>query len=275
MPELIVLIPVYQELEWINGTFESQWNFLHDLPETVFSKVLFRFCVWSPSLDTPVLRALQNAISKWPKRARREVVWGSTGEPSVVGSLRLGFEPDAPRAFLLLCPVDCTPGPRGLQEAIAFAHNGLPRGALAHEPLELSKDTYQWALFPKSYDRGGLMRLSALIQNTLVLPFLGAACWTNLFVVSSEAFDAHFSRGFFLEDLRANGALRKSLGKPYRFQSKALVSARRYAKRGPLRQMATNVFIFVRYLLGRFDEGALRRVHEGRAFASETPKGSD
>ena len=272
MPELIVLIPVYQELEWINCAFASQWDFLHDLPESVLSKVLFRFCVWSPSLDTPELQALQNVISKWPKLARHEVVSGSSGEPSVVGSLRLGFEPDAPRGYFLLCPVDCTPGPWGLQEAIAYAKNGLSQSAFANEPLERSRFTPLWALFPKSYDRGGLMLLSALFQNAFVLPVLGAACWTNLFVVSSEAFDAHFSRGVFLEDLRANGALRKSLGKPYRFQSKALVSARRYAKRGPLRQMVTNVFIFVRYLLGRFDEGALRRVHEDRAFVSENPK---
>lgn len=257
MANVVVLIPVYQELEWLSDGFGSQWAFLSELPRSVLEHFVFRFCIWESSTEAPLVVALKKALRSWPAYAKYELVCGSGGPPSVVASLRLGLKPETSGSFLLVCPIDCSPGREGLCETLAFVKLGSQG---------------RWAYFPKRYDRGGLMRLSAFFQNTFVLPVLGVVCWTNLFLVPAAAFDGNFQRGFFLEDLRANKSLRRSLRSPHRFKTKALVSARRYKKRGPFRQMVWNVTIFVRYLFGAFDETLLRGVHEGGPLVSESPK---
>lgn len=272
MPDILVLVPVYRELAWIQGAFADQWKFLHEMPENIRARLSFRFCVWQRSGESQLTNALNRVLEGWPDAVRREIVSGAEGEPSVVGSLQLGVGTDALPPYLLICPIDCCPGLEGLREALSFVQDAARSDAPGSSFQGRSSERPPWAVFPKAYDRGGLLRVSASLQNAVIAPILGVVCWTNLFVVPSDAFGVHFSRGLFLEDLRANRALRKAFGKPYHFKSKTLVSSRRYVKRGPLRQMMTNVFIFLQFLVGRYDEDALRGVHEGQRSASRIPE---
>jgi hypothetical protein len=264
MSGLNIVIPVFNESNWIESDFEKLWSFLHKLTPPEQKKIEIFFCIWQGSQDASVTADALTRIAK-SLPVTSEIILGGAGTPSVVASLQLSAEHTHKLSHTLICPCDCAPTKLGLLEALSYSENQTKQ--------QSTKKQTTWAVFPKKYTGRGWMPFSAHLQNTLLAPVLGLHCWTNLFVIPAGTLKDHFSRLQFLEDLAGNVSLKKEFGRPHRFLNKALVSSRRYEKRGHIRQMIWNCRIFLSYLAGRhgFQIENLRHKHEG---TSATPKPS-
>jgi phosphate transport system substrate-binding protein len=203
------------------------------------------------------------------------------GKPSVVASLQLGLATPIASPFVMVLPIDCALNSAGWNEALRFARvaketsDQSDNQGLSPSPTPSGRsrlggppDKIIWAVFPKRYaahDSGIALACSAWFQNHLIAPVLGVHCWTNVFLVPAAAMGSAFQLQGFLEDLGANRRLIDQYGRPHRFVSQAIVSARRYLRRGPLTQILANIRIYTRYILGRKGShiDALRQLHDG------------
>jgi hypothetical protein len=250
-PALTILIPFFNESGYVASSFESNWSFLASWNES-FS-VEFRLCVWRTDDSQKTVGLLNELCSRWSTGAVVQVIEGGNTSPSVVGSLNLGFEKPIRSSHILVCPVDCFISMQGFREVLGFL-SGEFASSMA------------WGVFRKRYDRPDLpLRLSSLLQNGFIAPVLGLHCWTNLFLVRTDQFMNCFAQKPFLEDLFANREMHARFGRPHRFKSPAIVSVRRYRKRGSVRQMVTNCRIFYHYLRNTGDLSNLRRLYESKS----------
>jgi hypothetical protein len=276
MAALTVLVPIYNESHWFSsGNFDSNWGSLLS-PEVVTlfrcyaksgSCLDLRFCLWPSQNDNLASSTLLQYISQLPSTINAQLVVADKttptelDRPSVVASLELGLQQKVTSPMLMVCPIDCILSPAAWTELLAYAQKNATGS-------EQRRGRKFWAVFPKSYagESASLpLRCSAWIQNQVIAPFFGIHCWTNLFVVPTAALTLAFQRHGFLEDLRANKELLRRYGRPHRFKSLALVSPRRYLRRGALTQIRINIIIYLRYVFGRYDSSAenLRRMHDG------------
>lgn len=274
MATLTVLVPIYNETEWFaSGSFTQTWDtLLSEEAKTLFFGYAhngicldLRFCLWPSQDDSLAYAALEQYCTKLPETIAASIQTANDDtldrdNPSIVASLELGLTHAITSPLVMICPVDCALSTAGWSEILDRAEKIISN--------DHSNQRRSWGVFPKRYAGEGVslsLRSSAWLQNALFAPILGIHCWTNLFVIPRAKFGAIFERQGFLEDLRANQRLMRQCGRPHRFASLALVSPRRYMRRGPLNQMRANVGVYVRYILGRYESSAthLRHLHEG------------
>jgi hypothetical protein len=250
-PLLTILMPLFNELDFINSCFEKNWNFLSEWNESF--TIEFRFCVWTSSESQQTVDSLRRMTAAWSSRVVVQIFEGGGASPSVVGSLKLGVIKPIESRYVLICPVDCSIAREGLREIHSlFSDNKVT--------------SVEWCVFKKRYDRSNPpLLVSSLLQNWFIAPILGLHCWTNLFFVRTDHFPECFPQKFFLEDLFANRELHARFGRPHRFKSLVEVSARRYRHRGSLKQILINCRTFLCYLRNSTDLTNLRNFYEKKS----------
>lgn len=250
-PLLTILMPLFNELDYIHNSFEQNWSFLNAWNESF--AIEFRFCIWKSGESRRTVTALKRITEMWSSCVIVKMIEGGDAAPSVVGSLNLGVATPIESTHLMICPVDCAISAEGLREIHLFLTS--ERGINS-----------QWGVFKKRYDQANPpLLVSSLLQNWFIAPVLGLHCWTNLFVIRNEYFTECFPQKLFLEDIFANRELHARFGRPHRFKSLAEVSARRYRNKGSLKQIFINCSTFLHYLSNSHDLTNLRNFYENKS----------
>jgi hypothetical protein len=249
MIKLGILIPVYNELDFIKVHLDSQMEEFSQWINKETTDVKIGICIWQSKQTIKTLELLNEKRTKAGLEKHMAFFVGGTGIPSVVGSLQLGTALVENSNYLLILPVDCFLSQSALKAALEFIHQ-----VSHHSPV--------WAVFKKRYFTGGLMHASSFIQNHFVVPVLGEVFWTNGFLIPSHTFQKCFKRAPFLEDLEAGRRLQQHVGKARQLGAFILVSDRKYQQTGKLKRMIRNLQIYFLHVLGKKDLKTLRQFHE-------------
>jgi hypothetical protein len=272
---LTIIVPLFNEREGLRTGFFEQWKlFLFNLNQETNSDKLENnlksfisncqiiFCLWALNFEQMESEKtiLEDSISRLQLQNFFNTLCIESHfgpNPSVVNSLKLAWRGSGPKSnFVLLHPVDCILCKSGWKEIKNFCNSE-------------TNSANSWAVFQKKYSPSGYICVSEFLQNKFFVRYLKQNCWTNLFLIPTKAFEECFSVTGFLEDLDGNLNLRNKFGPPLHLAGPVLVSSRKYNKRGQIRQMMRNCFIFFQYLLQSKKRSELRNLHDGEVTIGE------